>query len=104
MRILRSERELINFVNGLPPEVAVGLYEILRDHPKLRTTRGISLIYDTLMKDCLLPDPASDPYDEHPETERQDSCRRLLVYRAVVKKWRETGKLSRLTREEARVL
>lgn len=94
MRILKTEREVIDFVNSLSPEVAVEIYEALRDHPNLRTTQGILLIYDALMKDVLVP------YDGNPPTKRQDRCRKLLVYRALKKKKKKTGKMSRLTREE----
>ena len=49
MRTLKSQREVIDFVNSLPPAIAAELYEALRDHPNLGT-RGILLLYRELCR------------------------------------------------------
>ena len=49
MRTLKTEREVLAFVDSLSPAVAAELYEALRDNPNLGT-RGILLTYRELCR------------------------------------------------------
>ena len=73
-RTLKTEREeVLASVHSLPWEAAKDLYKVLGDHPSLRFTWDLALIYRELKKKVLMPD--DDDHSRYVKKEREDRKR-----------------------------